>query len=343
MPATPPFDGPGRRPAELRRACEVQAKGHLSTCARAGSKRRATSDRLGVLVDAVGRAAAALLSNVARLERPVAPDDGTRPLAGAGCAGSPHALIRRCWRSTTTPTLRRAHSSGGCPDYLAAVGTALGASSTAWHDDRGPTRARGRASSRRWRCCAIVALAGRRGRRPRRRPLPALTQPVNDFAHVIDPPAPRESTGASARCRPPPATSVVVATVRHFAPYGDHPRVRRQAVRDAPGIGDAGKDNGLLIVLALDERRVRIEVGYGLEEFITDGFAGDTSRQVMLPAFRDGDYGEGLLAGTTRVIQRIAERRGVTLTGVPRRTAAPRGDDVVDPAASCCSSSSCSS
>ena len=84
------------------------------------------------------------------------------------------------------------------------------------------------------------------------------------------------------------------------------------------GIGEKGEDNGALIVLAVEDRRVRIEVGYDLELFITDGFAGETIRDAMTPQFRNGDYGAGLLAGATRIINRIAEQRGVTLQDVPR-------------------------
>src|SRR4029078_10069142 len=75
------------------------------------------------------------------------------------------------------------------------------------------------------------------------------------------------------------------------------------------GIGDKGKDNGLLIVVAVDDRRVRIEVGYALEQFITAGLAGEKIRSAMTPQFRNGNYGAGLLAGTTTIINRIAERR----------------------------------
>jgi uncharacterized protein len=82
------------------------------------------------------------------------------------------------------------------------------------------------------------------------------------------------------------------------------------------GIGVKGKDNGVLIVLALDDRHVRVETGYGLEGFITDGYAGETSRS-MVPFFRDGEYGRGLLAGATRVAQRIAEGRNVDLSLAP--------------------------
>jgi uncharacterized protein len=115
---------------------------------------------------------------------------------------------------------------------------------------------------------------------------------------------------------------VVVATVRTFKPYAD---IEEYAVKmfenGGRGIGAKGKDNGLLIVVAVDDRRVKIEVGYDLEQFITDGFAGETIRDVMTPQFRNGNYGAGLLAGTTRIINRIAESRGVTLQDVPRETA----------------------
>ena len=120
---------------------------------------------------------------------------------------------------------------------------------------------------------------------------------------------------------------VVVATVKTFKPYAD---IREYAVKmfenGGRGIGQRGKDNGLLVLLAVDDRQVWVEVGYDLEEFITDGFAGETSRQYMAPEFRQGDYGAGLLAGVSRIIDRIAERRNVTLQGV-RRDPAARAPD----------------
>ena len=146
--------------------------------------------------------------------------------------------------------------------------------------------------------------------------LPALTAPVNDFAHVLDQDTAQALERRIRALQTATGDAVVVATVPTFAPYGS---IEEYAVRlfEQAGIGQKNKDNGALIVLALTERRVRIEVGYGLEEFITDGFAGETIRQEMLPAFRRGDYSGGLLAGATRVIQRIASARGVTLQDVP--------------------------
>ena len=112
---------------------------------------------------------------------------------------------------------------------------------------------------------------------------------------------------------------VAVATVPTFKPYGTIDEYALKMFENGGrGIGRKGKDNGALIVVAVDDRRVRVEVGYDLEEFVTDGFAGDTIRQVIAPEFRSGNYGRGLLAGTTRIINRVAERRGVTLQDVPQ-------------------------
>ena len=79
------------------------------------------------------------------------------------------------------------------------------------------------------------------------------------------------------------------------------------------GIGEKGKNNGVLILLALKQRKVWIEVGYGLEEWITDWFSGETSRQYMVPEFRTGAYGTGLLVGTARVVGRIAKGKNLKL------------------------------
>jgi len=148
-------------------------------------------------------------------------------------------------------------------------------------------------------------------------PLPTLTQPVNDFAHVIDAASAAEIDRISRALQATTGDVVVVVTVPTVAPYAD---VREYAVKlfenNGRGIGAKDKDNGLLILLALQERRVWVEVGYGLEQWITDGFSGETSREVMAPEFRNGRYGAGLLAGTARIVGRIAQARGVSLDGV---------------------------
>jgi uncharacterized protein len=151
-------------------------------------------------------------------------------------------------------------------------------------------------------------------------PPPVLTAPVNDFANVI---AEREEAELDALIRKLMAASgdvVVVATVKTFQPDADIRTYANEMFENhGKGIGQKGKDNGMLVVLAVDDREVWAEVGYDLEGIITDGFAGQTSRQTMVPYFRKGDYGGGLLAGVTVLVQRIAEARNVTIEGVPVR------------------------
>ena len=113
---------------------------------------------------------------------------------------------------------------------------------------------------------------------------------------------------------------VVVATVPTFQPYGD---IKEYAVKmfenGGRGIGDAGKDNGVLVVVAVEDRKVGIEVGYDLEEYITDGFAGQTIREAIAAA--------SSAAATTAADWSLARRgsstgsptrRGVNLQDVPR-------------------------
>ena len=159
-------------------------------------------------------------------------------------------------------------------------------------------------------------------------PPPALTAPVNDFANVIDAANEQAMDRLIRSLQQASGDVVVVATVDTFQPYGD---IREYAVEmfgnRGRGIGEQGRDNGLLVLLAVRDRRVWVEVGYDLEEFVTDGFAGEVSRTQMAPEFRRGNYGAGLYAGVGAIVGRIAQRRNVTLQGAPpppRRAPAAR-------------------
>jgi uncharacterized protein len=181
--------------------------------------------------------------------------------------------------------------------------------------------------------CALVLLAAGTHLRAFAAPagqadaLPELTQPVNDFGGVVDAGNAAEMDRMIRALQQASGDVVVVATIPTFAPYGD---IREYAVKlfenHGKGIGEKGKHNGLLVLLAVKDRRVWIEVGYDLEEFITDGYAGETSRQYMIPYFRQNDFGGGLRAGVARIIGRIAEARGVTLDGVKPPARPARGD-----------------
>lgn len=129
---------------------------------------------------------------------------------------------------------------------------------------------------------------------------------VNDFAHII-------SADTSAKLGQlltafEQATGIEAAVVT-VGSLDDTP-VEDFAVTlfEQWGIGKKGKDNGLLILVAPTERKMRIEVGYGLEGAINDAVAGRIIRDTMIPWFKNGDYSTGILNGTVESIDIISKR-----------------------------------
>jgi len=82
-------------------------------------------------------------------------------------------------------------------------------------------------------------------------------------------------------------------------------------------LGRKGKDNGVLITVAVKDRKYRIEVGYGLESVLPDSAVGSIGREYLVPFFRKGDYSAGIFSATLVVIQTIAAHEGVQITGSP--------------------------
>ena len=72
------------------------------------------------------------------------------------------------------------------------------------------------------------------------------------------------------------------------------------------GIGQKGKDNGVLLLIAQDERKVRIEVGYGLEGALPDAIAANIIQTRILPAFKRGDMVAGVVAGSQSIMKALA-------------------------------------
>jgi len=138
---------------------------------------------------------------------------------------------------------------------------------------------------------------------------------VNDFAHVLDPAG---TAKLEAYCG-----AVERATGAQFAivlvdSLEDDPieNVANTLYREW-GIGKKGTDEGLLLLLAVKDRKQRAEVGYGLEPLITDGFSGGVLRSIR-PILRQGDYADALYAAVQQFGARIAEAKGVTIEGQPR-------------------------
>ena len=71
-------------------------------------------------------------------------------------------------------------------------------------------------------------------------------------------------------------------------------------------IGQKGFDNGVILIIALKDRKLRIEVGYGLEGVLPDAIANQIIREVIVPHFRNDDYGAGVDAGVNAILKTIA-------------------------------------
>jgi len=149
--------------------------------------------------------------------------------------------------------------------------------------------------------------------------LPAKTQfpkpvgAVNDFASVIPEPARQRMEGISREILEKTGVSIVVVTVESI---GDDAieTYANELYRDW-GIGKKGEDKGALILLAMKERRVRIEAGYGVEGILPDGLTGQILDDAVIPYFKNGQYGEGLYNGLISVARVIAKDAGVEISG----------------------------
>lgn len=94
------------------------------------------------------------------------------------------------------------------------------------------------------------------------------------------------------------------------------------------GIGEKGRDNGVLLIVAPNERRVRIEVGYGLEGVLTDALSNVILQAQVLPKFRTGDFEGGVVAGADALIEQLSlpdDQAKARVTASAQPQAAPDG------------------
>jgi uncharacterized protein len=140
---------------------------------------------------------------------------------------------------------------------------------------------------------------------------PAPSGYLNDLAGVVDPASADSIEGLAAELKGKTGAELAVVTVKSLR--GASIEEVATMLFQEWGIGKKGKDDGVLILLALSERRVRIEVGYGLEGILPDGKTGSIIRLVMGPDLHANRFGPGLLRGSEAVANVIAEDRGVTL------------------------------
>lgn len=133
---------------------------------------------------------------------------------------------------------------------------------------------------------------------------PELSGRVVDEAGVLSPVTVRALESQLAQHEKETSNQLVVVTLDDLQGY-DIADYGYQLGRHW-GIGQEGRDNGALLIVAPGERKVRIEVGYGLEGVLTDAIAGNIIRTRILPRFRSGDYDAGVRAGVDAILAAIA-------------------------------------
>jgi uncharacterized protein len=142
---------------------------------------------------------------------------------------------------------------------------------------------------------------------------PKLTGRVVDDAHLLSVPQVAELTQLSEQVEQASTRQFVVATVPDLQGY-DIADYGYQLGR-AWGIGQKDAKNGILLIVAPKERKVRIEVGYGLEPIMTDGLSSQIINETIIPKFKAGDMPGGIMAGA----QAIAEQMKLPLEAAEQR------------------------
>ncbi len=145
---------------------------------------------------------------------------------------------------------------------------------------------------------------------------------VTDRAGVIDPATRAKLTRLLEELQQKTGAEIAVLTVDSTAPLDDFSYAMQVAEAWKPG--KKGEDTGILVLVAVKDRKVRILVGYGLESILPDGLVGQIQDREMVPEFRGGRMAEGIWRGVAALASRIAASRGVELTGVPAPRTAPQ-------------------
>jgi len=152
---------------------------------------------------------------------------------------------------------------------------------------------------------------------------PSLTGRVVDDANILSPPTKAALTTKLEALEAKTSRQLVIVTVPSLQGY-EIEDYGYQLGR-AWGIGEKGRDTGVLMIVAPKERRVRIEVGYGLEGVLTDALSTVILQDRVLPRFRTGDFEGGVVAGADALIEQLSlpddqAKARVAASAEPQRT-----------------------
>lgn len=140
---------------------------------------------------------------------------------------------------------------------------------------------------------------------PKIPPAPSSSIYVQDYAGVLSPETKNRINDVSGKLAAKTKAQIVVVTVKTLE--GTPIEEYGLEILRKWGIGDKALNNGLLMLVAVDDRQSRIEVGYGLEGALPDAKTGQIQDQYMLPYFREGNYDKGVLNGYLTLVTATAK------------------------------------
>jgi uncharacterized protein len=161
--------------------------------------------------------------------------------------------------------------------------------------------------------CLLALAAGRIEAAPA--PLPTPIGLVSDFAGVIDTATKDRLERRIKELKQKTGAEIAVVTLPSTQPDPVPERAIRLAEAWKPG--DRDKDNGVLFLIAVEDRELYIATGYGIEGALPDGLVGEIRDRTIVPKFRAGDVAGGVAAGVDRMAAIIAREYHVELTGSP--------------------------
>ena len=144
---------------------------------------------------------------------------------------------------------------------------------------------------------------------------PAPRGYINDFASLISPADYQKLNGLILALEQKTTAELVVVTLKTTKPY----EIQDYSIRlwDRWKIGKAGKDNGVLLLVAVEDKQAWISTGYGLEGAIPDAEASKIYRNIIVPYFKKGEFSKGILAGSIALVDLAAKEYNVSIQDLP--------------------------
>jgi len=153
--------------------------------------------------------------------------------------------------------------------------------------------------------------------------VPTLQGRVNDYAAMLSPATTAQLNSVLQTIESTDSTQIVVLTIRSLE--GDSLEDFSLRVVETWQLGQKGFDNGALLLVAKDDRKIRIETGYGLEGTLTDLTAGRIIRNVIAPHFKQGNFDQGIIDGVGAMVATV---RGEFSATDAKKAGGSQGPDV---------------